>query len=64
MAIANELNINTAITALDMANSMFGSGIQIVSATYTGDAVARGIYSGAQSTIAGVGRDLVDGHRR
>ena len=33
MAIANELTITSA-SALDMADTMFGDGIQIVSATY------------------------------
>ena len=40
MATASELTINTAATALDMANSMFGSGVTVVSATYTGAAIA------------------------
>ncbi|EEW26412.1 Hint domain-containing protein [Rhodobacter ferrooxidans] len=54
MATATELTINTSATALDMANEMFGDGIQIVSATYTGDPVSAGIYSDATSTIPGV----------
>ncbi|NEY88832.1 Hint domain-containing protein [Tabrizicola oligotrophica] len=54
MAIANELTINTTATALDMANAMFGSGIQVVSASYSGDALSSGIYSGAQSAIPGI----------
>ena len=54
MAIANELTINTSATALEMAQSIFGSGVQVVSATYSGAAVSSGIYSGAQTTIAGI----------
>ena len=54
MAIANELTINTAATALDMANAIFGSGVTVSSATYSGDALASGIYSGAQTTIPGI----------
>ncbi|MGB8814075.1 MAG: choice-of-anchor L domain-containing protein, partial [Paracoccaceae bacterium] len=54
MAIATELAINTTATALDMANEMFGAGIQIVNATYSGDSVSSGIYSGADTTIPGV----------
>ena len=54
MAIATELNINTAATALDMANAIFGNGVTVVSATYTGAAVSSGIYTGALTTIPGV----------
>lgn len=54
MAIANELTINTSATAMDMANAIFGDGITVVSAGYTGDAASSGIYSGATTTIAGV----------
>lgn len=53
MAIANELTITSA-SALDMADTMFGDGIQIVSATYSGDAGASGIYSDATTTIPGI----------
>ena len=54
MAIANELTINTAATALDMANAIFGNGITVTSATYNGSTVSSGVYSGASSTIAGI----------
>lgn len=54
MAIANELAINTAASALDMANEVFGAGIEILTASFTGDAVSSGIYSGAQGTIPGI----------
>jgi hypothetical protein len=54
MAIATELAINNAATATDMANAIFGQGVTIVSATYQGDANAKGIYSGAQTTMPGV----------
>ncbi len=54
MAIANELTINTTASALDMAQAIFGSGITVVSAGYSGDTSASGIYSGALSTIPGV----------
>lgn len=54
MAIANELTIDTSATALDMANAMFGDGITVVSASYSGAATASGTYSGATTTIAGV----------
>jgi hypothetical protein len=54
MTTAWELSINTSATALQMANSMFGSGVTIVDAKYTGDALSKGIYSGALSTIPGI----------
>lgn len=54
MAIATELTINTAATALDMANAIFGPGVTVSSATYSGDPLASGIYSGALTTMPGV----------
>jgi len=54
MATATELAINTTATAMDMAQAIFGNGIQVVSATYTGAAVSSGIYNGATTTLDGV----------
>lgn len=54
MATATELAINSTATAMDMAQAIFGNGIQVVSATYTGAAVSSGIYSGATSTLGGI----------
>lgn len=45
MATASELPIDTTASAMDMAVAMFGHGITIVSASYTGAASASGIYS-------------------
>ncbi len=45
MVTASELPIDTSASAMDMAEAMFGSGITIVSASYTGDSDASGIYS-------------------
>ncbi|MEP1538422.1 MAG: Hint domain-containing protein [Paracoccaceae bacterium] len=45
MAIATELPIDTDASALDMANAIFGSGIVVESATYSGDPLSSGIYS-------------------
>ena len=45
MATATELPINTSATALDMANEIFGSGMVVNSATYSGDAASSGTYS-------------------
>lgn len=54
MATAQELTVNTSATAVDMANAMFGSGITVVGATYTGATNSSGIYSGANTTIPGI----------
>jgi Ca2+-binding RTX toxin-like protein len=54
MATAQQLAINTSATALDMATEMFGSGITIVNASFAGDAVQSGVYSGALTTIPGI----------
>ncbi|MCT8158784.1 choice-of-anchor L domain-containing protein [Pseudoruegeria sp. SHC-113] len=50
MVAASELSINTNATADQMAEAMFGSGIEIVGASYTGAGGASGIYSGGDTT--------------
>ncbi|WP_299145084.1 choice-of-anchor L domain-containing protein [uncultured Tateyamaria sp.] len=45
MPTATELPINTAATATDMATTIFGNGVQVNSATYTGDQLSSGTYS-------------------
>jgi aspartate 1-decarboxylase len=54
MATASELTINTTATALQMADTMFGEGVTVLSATYTGAATASGIYTGANTTMPGM----------
>ncbi|CUH87482.1 hypothetical protein PH5382_01411 [Phaeobacter sp. CECT 5382] len=54
MATATELDINTSATATQMANEIFGDGTTVVSASYTGDVDSSGIYTGADTTVAGV----------
>lgn len=54
MPTATELNIDTTATAAAMANEIFGDPTRIVGATYTGDALSSGIYTGADTTSAGV----------
>lgn len=49
MATASELPIDTSASAMEMADAMFGDGIEIVSASYTGDNNASGIYSDGDS---------------
>ena len=57
MATATELSIatvNSGVNATDLAEAIFGAGIEIVSATYYGDPNSAGIYSGADTTIPGI----------
>jgi hypothetical protein len=54
MATAKELDIKTNVGANDLAQTMFGTGIKIVSASYSGAALAKGIYSGADTTAPGL----------
>ena len=54
MATAAELPIDTSASADDMAEAMFGNGIKIIDASYSGAASASGIYSDADATIPGV----------
>lgn len=54
MPTASELPINTTATATDMAETMFGNGVTIVSATYTGAQVASGIYTNGDTVAPGV----------
>lgn len=54
MAEAAELPIQTGVPAMDLADMMFGSGIQVVSASYEGDPLSAGIFTDAMSVIPGV----------
>ena len=49
-----ELPIQTGIDATTMAKTMFGDGITVLSATYTGDTQSAGIFSQALAVSAGV----------
>lgn len=51
--MSGELQIQSA-SAMQMAQAMFGSGVTVVSATYTGQSGQAGIYSGADVTMPGV----------
>jgi len=50
---ATELKIDTA-SAEEMAATIFGEGVQIISANFTGQIAQAGIYSGADETMPGV----------
>ncbi|KAJ57409.1 2,3,4,5-tetrahydropyridine-2,6-carboxylate N-succinyltransferase [Actibacterium mucosum KCTC 23349] len=54
MVSASELSINTNVTASDLADAIFGDGIEIKEATYTGDDRSSGIFSDGLSTSEGV----------
>ncbi|KIC22608.1 choice-of-anchor L domain-containing protein [Leisingera sp. ANG-Vp] len=54
MATATELNIDTTATATQMAEEIFGDGVTVTSASYSGDNLSSGIYSGADTTSPGV----------
>ncbi|AOZ70311.1 2,3,4,5-tetrahydropyridine-2,6-carboxylate N-succinyltransferase [Rhodobacter xanthinilyticus] len=45
MPWASELSYNTSASALQMANTIFGDGVTVVGASYTGDARSSAIYS-------------------
>jgi hypothetical protein len=50
----DELMINTSASALDMANTIFGEGVTVVSANFSGATLQSGIYSGGLTTSPGV----------
>ncbi|MBA85998.1 choice-of-anchor L domain-containing protein [Thalassobius sp. S69A] len=54
MPTASELPIDTSASAMDMAESMFGSGVEIVSADYTGHNAASGVYSNGDTVAPNV----------
>ena len=49
MVAASELPINTGASALQMAQEIFGAGVTVVNASYTGDNRSSGIYSNGDS---------------
>lgn len=53
VTMASKLPVITGTSAQQMAEAMFGSGIKIVSATYSGDPLSAGIYSGGDKIAPG-----------
>ena len=45
MATGSELGYNTSASALTMANTIFGEGVSVVRASYTGDSTSSAVYS-------------------
>lgn len=69
MAVGQELTINTNASATQMAQTIFGDGVTVVSASYTGDRVSSGIYSNGDTitpfvTPSDTGVILSTGHLR
>ena len=54
MVAAAELPIDTSATATAMANAIFGDGVTVVSASYTGDNQSSGIYTNGDAIAPGV----------
>ncbi len=53
MVAASELTYNLDASAVEMAEEIFGSGVTVVSATYSGDGRSSGIYSGGDALAPG-----------
>lgn len=54
MVAASELSIQSNANALAMANEIFGTGVTVVGASYSGDRLSSGIYTGGDTTSPGV----------
>jgi len=54
MVAGVELSIDKTATATEMAETIFGDGVQVLTATYTGDSDSSGIYSDGLTTSSGV----------
>lgn len=54
MVDAAKIPVETGVNPMKMAEQMFGSGIKIVDASYQGDPMSAGIYSGADKYAPGV----------
>ncbi|GAB4295256.1 MAG: hypothetical protein Kow0058_12900 [Roseovarius sp.] len=54
MVAGVEIPIDTNATAMEMAQTIFGDGVQVVGATYTGDRDSSGIYTNGNTISPGV----------
>ncbi len=54
MVAASELPVDINATAIQMANTIFGGGVTVVNASYTGDARSSGIYTNGDTIAPGV----------
>ena len=69
MVAPSELSIDIYASAMEMAQTIFGDGVTVLSASYTGDYRSSGVYTGGNSTSPGVtpgdtGVILSTGHAR
>lgn len=53
MVAASELSIDTGASADEMAETIFGAGVKVTKATYSGDEDSSGIFSGGDKTSPG-----------
>ena len=54
MATASKLPVDSSASAIEMAQTVFGDGVSIIGASYTGDSRASGIYSDGDTVAPGV----------
>ncbi len=54
MVAASELSIDTGASAMEMAQTIFGDGVTVVGASFSGDNRSSGIFSGGDTTSPGV----------
>ncbi|MGB7317244.1 MAG: choice-of-anchor L domain-containing protein [Planktotalea sp.] len=54
MPIASELSIDNTASALTLAQTIFGSGVSVTSATLTGAAMQSGTFSGGDATLGDI----------
>ena len=54
MVQATKLPVDTSVNATQLAENMFGEGVELVSATYSGDPESKGIYTSGQAVSPGV----------
>jgi Hint domain-containing protein/Big-like domain-containing protein len=54
MVTASELTIDSNASAMEMADAIFGNGVSVLDASYSGDKRASGIYSDGDETSPGV----------
>lgn len=53
MVQATKLPVNTSATATQLADNMFGEGVRLVSASYSGASVSKGIYTSGETISPG-----------
>ena len=54
MVQATKLPVDTSVNATQLAENMFGEGVELVSATYSGDSESKGIYTNGEAVSPGV----------